>query len=282
MSGQKSPIHGRNHRLRGSDPVEIGLGPSALMGQVMSAAVIANGLAFLSGTLWLPDRDGPALASGETLTIDYSHYDPPAHFSWMAARLHIVSGLEDERYAYLNPWESAPWDGGIGSYASGSFTYHDFVSVVAVTNDDGETVTWSGAIASAEQYGWDPAGIGHIGYVFHDFAAPTTNSLSASFSGSSTQRAGAIQFNSRTGAVTVGDVVAEGTATDTVRLGLTLTEDVPAGSQLILACAAQGPAGFAPGDATNRPNIELRPPDSDLVPKFKIGSQSYPIPVIRL
>lgn len=290
MTEFRHAYHGRTHFLVGSDPGEIGLAPASVMGTVIGDANLTTGLQLYKGTLYLPDADGSPLTAGEEIVISYSHFEGINHFTWMAARLHAVTGLAKASYDYVHPWESDPWGGGIGSYAANDpfpvfGGWVGMVTFAAVTDDDGETVTWTypDTGAEAEQYSFD-TGEGHIGYSFHDFGGSrVAGNVTAAFSGSSTEREGAILWLEEDGSVTIGDMVGEeiftgpgGTVTS--RVSVTLTEDIPAGTDLVIVTAAKGTQGFVATDAGARPQVFSRVPTGLMVPKYRIGEQLYNFP----
>jgi hypothetical protein len=282
MSGLRLPWHREAHRLGGPDEIEIGLHPASLMGAVIGSQRLTNGLGINKGTLYLPDRDGPPLTAGEEITLSFSHFETINHFTWIGGRAHIINGLLDTNYDYIHPWESDPWGGGLGLPTSGSRTWNSFTTFETVTNDDGETATWTfpSSGTHVEQYSWDVTGVGHIGYLLHDFSvANETGSVSVSYSGSSTERVGAINFN-RGSPVTVGDMVGEHTETTTSEVTITLTEDIPVGSGLLLVSATKADAGFFPTDAGTRPQVLIRNrlPSGNRAPKFRRGTQYYMLP----
>lgn len=292
MRASKPGLHGRDHGLFGEDPVMVNLGQATTMGAVVGASRLSTGFGLYQGTLYLPERDRKYLLAGEQIQVSFAHFEPVSHFSWIAVRVHLISGLTVDDYDYVHPWEANPWAGGIGSYqAADPFPtfggWHGFVTFSASTNDDGETVTWTlpDVGATAEQYSFDNTGVGHVGYMFHDFGAVRVpGNVTASFSGSSTERAGAINWN--LGTVTVGAVVGEEELTGggvTSLLGVTLTDDIPPGSQLLVMAASAGGAGFSPTDAGNRPQLFSRLPSGGTrVPKYRLGGVAHPFPELPL
>ncbi len=242
----------------------------ALMGLMMGGAAIPIAgmdyptLRVRSGFAYRPDITED-LVAGDKIVVDYLHHSGP-RFGWLAVRLHLVEGLTLNDYHLHEPGLSDPFDGSIGSYTA-TTTFDNFTSFMAVTNDEGETVSWDNGVG-AEQYSWDPTGVGHIGYAFHDFSvSPFTGTITASFSGSSTQRSGAIGFSKGT-PVTVGTMVGEneilapGDST-TKQIDVTLTDDIPAGSVVIVVVASWdfdpdgASASFGDEDVTD--DVELRP-----------------------
>lgn len=271
MTTARPPLHGRDHYLVGSDPSEIGLAPASLMGAVIGQARLTTGLGIYQGTLYIPDHDGPPLEAGETISVSFSHFEPANHFPWIAARVHLIDGLQVTDYNYIHPWEANPWFGGVASPSGGPETWDKFTTFAVVTNDDGETATWTfpSSGTHVEQYSWDVTGVGHIGYLLHDFTvAHETGSVTVAYSGASTERDGTHNYNLG-GPVTVGAVIGANTATNQNLVVVTLTDDVPAGSQLLIVAASQAPAGFTAIDAGARPQVFVRLPSSMLIPKYR-------------
>lgn len=227
-----------------------------VMGQVLSAAALSNGLRVFCGVLYQPD--GP-LKSGELVGVDFSHW-PGDNFAWLAMRVHSIQGLTAVEYDRTQPWLSDPFNGSIGSYGPGipSRLWNKFTSFLALTNTSGDVVTWTHPFAAAEQFAWDLAATGHIGYAFHDFAAsPVTDVASATFGSSSTEKVGAVQFNDSTGAVTVGATLGSGTTTGSKRLSVTLSADQPAGYAAMIVGAAKTTETGGVSDSRNRPLVLL-------------------------
>lgn len=292
-------IHGRDHRRGGADPIpfDVLLAPSSLMGNVMQAARIVEISFGLNGAvLWLPSQEGPPVESGEFVRVGYMHADPTGirHFEWLATRLHPVTGLDASVYRQTEPWQSRPWNGSIGVATTGNPVTLTpapfggnwngyFYGMVGVSNDDGDVVHFQsagGAINSDEQFGWDVTGVGHIGYLFHDFTTSDTGNITVSFaSGSGSEKRVSIQRSIRTGAVTVGSVVAEDDLLTTNSLTPSLTDDVDPGSGVIVVTASQAPAGYQPSDVHLRPTVETwnRRPEDNLIPQLRYQGHLYPL-----
>ncbi len=185
------------------------------------------------------------LVAGDFLNVSYN-WRSGAFYKWVGARAHLVTGLKMDTYNIDNPNGSNPHFGSRGSYFNPTpYVHNFFMTYMAVTNDDTDTVTWTApAAVGAEQYGWDVSGAGHIGYAFHDFTGTGTNSAdTASFSGAATEKEGSIttMFAETLGApVTVGAMVGENETTQISRgVPIELTQDVPAGSVMIIVVASQ-------------------------------------------
>lgn len=274
-------------RFNSPDSGAVFLGPSALMGIAVGGSFLTSGFGLYQGVVYVPDRDGEPLLAGETITVSYAHAAPKGHFHFIAARVHIVNGFTVADYDYVEPLEGDPWAGSIGGHTI-TDPYPFFggwintVTFAAVTNDAGETVSWNlpDDGVTPEQFSFDNTGVGHIGYLVHDFGpVRVPGNVTASFSGASTEREGSTVWCRGSG-VTVGDTVAEDvfeSASITNHLDMTLTEDVPAGSQLLVVAAATGPTGYDPTDALARPTIWTRQPAGDQVIKFRIDGQSYDV-----
>lgn len=282
------PWHGNAHRLGGPDPHDTGLHTASLMGLAVGGSFLSNGFGFMGAHLYLPDRDGPPLEAGEQITVSYAHAAPPGHFHYIACRIHVVTGLEADDYNYIEPHQSDPWRGSVGSYElSDPFPVFGgmvgLVSIAAVTNEDGDTVTWTypDTGAEAEQFAFDmtAAGSGHIGYSFHDFGSPhVSGDVTAAFAGTATEREGSFVFL-RSAAFAMGDVVADDALDDpdaiTNHIDLILTDDVPAGSQLLIVGAVKGPDRYEPANQAARPIVWSRQPTGTEIGKFKVGSQYH-------
>lgn len=292
----KPAIHGRDHRRGGADPIpfDVFLAPSGLMGRVMFEARLADiSFGLSSGVLYVPSNEGPPVETGDTIRSSYAFADPdPSFFDWIGSRAHIVTGLSTSVYRPVEPWESDPWFGrGSSSTTGASATITHlgsnwngfFYAFCAVSEDDSDVVHFQTpglAVDDDEQYGWDVPGVGHIGYMFHDFNTSETGDLTVSFaSGAGPRKVFGYIRMSRTGAVTVGAMAGETTGTGTSQSVITLTDDVPEDAGLMVIGATQAPSGYDPSLATSRPvvDIESRAQDNNLVPVYRIGSQLFPI-----
>lgn len=308
--------HGLDHVPGGYDPIPVEdpvvvMAPRQTMGACLPHARLANGLGLNGGVLWVPissafDEGATPPETGEVIRGYLAFAEPgPGHFDWIAMRTHFIPCWADNPFLgprighsnqYTNePWQSSPWSGGSGT--GGTAASFDlaplggnwqgyFYGICGVSDDDADTVhfeTPGGEIDRDEDYGWDVAGVGHIGYIFHDFDTSETDDLTISFaSGSGPEKAAGFVRNSWVSGVTpvaVGAVYGESTAIQTAIASATLTDDMTDGSALIVVTATQGPAGFMPSDATSRPVVEnrTRREVANSVPQFFWGGEYYEI-----
>lgn len=252
--------HARRHLPGGSDPLPgfdiamrrptrwgTGLFPASLdlgfpIGLGPGLTGVARTLRFRGGYIWQPPEDGPDLVAGSGITVLYPHTGPS--FEWIGGRIHVITNCVLDRYWAASPIRSSPFGGSYGDITVPSGTHdNDFVVIAGITNDDSDTITWSSPIG-AEQYGWDVAGIGHLGYAFHQFGT-FTGAITASYSGTNAAGSFTTWYDGHPG-YTVGAVVAENEAGAAIFPGtrdkgirLELTDDVAAGSTVMIVVATQ-------------------------------------------
>lgn len=301
-----------NRFVGGADPAHasVFLGPSPLMGAVLPAMQLPNGFGTTGGLLWLPYREGTkdsgmALDLGDQVEVSWSHADPASgHFEDVMARLHpipdVATDVDVSVYSPSDPWESRPWwgsgGGGMSSDTSASLSHSpfggdwgldptfDWYGFMAISEDDTDTVTFTGpgGWSEAEAFSYDLAGYGHIGYVFHRFNSGSSTNVTATFSSGAgaIKNFGFIRLRKASGVTpTVSADIGEEEISGSVRPGVTLTDDLPATSGLLVVGAMRSVEGFDPSDAHKRPDVEFfgGKADRNLTPLYRIGRRNYPV-----
>lgn len=314
-------MHGRDHRAEwdptrhrfvgGADPtpLDVFLGPSPMMGNLLPGLTLANGFGTSGGLLWLPYREGVrdsgnALDTGELVEVAWSHADPRSdHFETVMARLHPIADVDAEidldSYTASDPWESSPWAGtsafgypgvgpgvALGTFAApggdwGGNNTTDWYGFIAISDADADTITFSGpgGWSEAAPYTYSLSGAGTIGYVFHKFNSSSSTAVSVTFASGTTasRSAGYVRIRKAAGVTpTVDADVGDQESNSTVRPIVTLTGNVPVTSGLLVVGAYLGPEGFDPSDAHKRPDVQATPAtDSNKVPLYRVNKRNY-------
>lgn len=217
--------------------------PPHQLGAVVPAIRLENGVGLMVAPLVLPDRTFETVpwAAGEQIVADWSHV------SWYAinrqSRIHLVTGGELATGIYIidKPWLSEPQGG--GTYTAGtsisSATYNGLYCLVGITNDPGDTLSWSGSggltLSEAEQYAFDTSlsPDGHAGYAFASISG--TGVINIASSGSPTERFwGVLEIHVESGSPAFTTIVAADTESgSTTSMTSTLDVDIDPGSQIV-------------------------------------------------
>lgn len=269
---------------------------------------LENGFGFNGGYLYIPAREGlrpsgDALDAGDQIEASWAHADPRNnHFNSISVRVHDLNGWEDftriptfdepDIYYPSDPWESTPWAGSTSAGGTGaSFTVAPFFSspwdtngfkycIVGVSDSPGDVVSYSGAVTGTEQYSFDLAGYGHVGYSFCLVPFGTGNITISFASGVGPVKKWAVMRIQATGtaselgtnAETIG---ASGTARPLVTLGYPVADY----AAVCIASCSRGPNHFMPADAHMYPDVEIYGlrAQSNLRPMYRIDGRLYPI-----
>lgn len=255
--------HARRHQVGGSDeiPFEVRMRPPHQQGSVMlpMRAYEGNGRSsgVMTAPLVLPDRtyEGVPWESGEIIGIEWQHVD--WGFLHRQARIHLITGGELDTSVYFvdTPWRGSPYASGISTAGSSlpSDTYSGLYCLQAVNANGGDSFSWTGSggltLSESETFSFDfDEGGGfeaHYGYTFVNISGTGVISISSS---SSTGRVfGYTRISVASGSPDFSTIVAEElteTGSKAEKL-VTLTDDIPAGSQIVPVVFFQVPQGQA-------------------------------------